>query len=187
MTMLYRAAEGTVQETHYGLALARSVPLPPKVLADATYFAHKLERRLMKKKKTSQNVINERRRKLILDLKEHLVQAYNGTLEGEILASWLMELRKDFVNRMTAINEDERNVVESESDEESDVDTRENGVGDPMTIDVEESRITTLESKERLPTAISIDSSLTSTESMSTTRQSSRAMSSVRAVSENGI
>ncbi|KAK3197092.1 hypothetical protein GRF29_1536g554834 [Pseudopithomyces chartarum] len=187
MTMLYRAVEGSVQETHYGLVLARSVPLPPKVLADAIYFSHKLERRLKKKKKTSQNVINERRRKLILDLKEHLVQAYNGTLEGEILASWLMELRKEFVNRMTAINEDERKVVESESDEESDVDTRENGVGDPMTIDGEESRITTLESKERLPTAISIDSSLTSTESMSTTRQSSRAMSSVRAVSENGI
>ena len=67
MTMLYRAVEGSVQETHYGLALARAVPLPPKVLADATYFAHKLERRLKKKKKTSQNVINERRRKLILD------------------------------------------------------------------------------------------------------------------------
>ncbi|KAJ4301075.1 MutS protein msh4 [Kalmusia sp. IMI 367209] len=179
MTMLYRAVEGSVQESHYGLALARVVPLPPQVLADATHFAHKLERRLHRKKKTSKNVINERRRKLILDLKEHLVQAYNGTMEGELLATWLKELQKEFVNRMTAINEDERAVWESEEEDvDGDVEMGDESSVDEEMLDVEE-RLT----KE--PSVVSINSSVTSTESESTVRQASDTMSSVRAVSEN--
>lgn len=117
MTMLYTAVQGTVQETHYGLALARIVPLPPGVLENAAYFAHKLERRLHKKKKTSLNVLNERRRRLILDLKEHLVQAYNGTLEGELLAKWLKELQKEFVNRMTALQAETQKAAEEDGSE----------------------------------------------------------------------
>ncbi|KAF2441187.1 hypothetical protein P171DRAFT_419370 [Karstenula rhodostoma CBS 690.94] len=187
MTMLYRAVEGSVKESHYGLALARLVPLPPQVISDATYFAHKLERRLQRKKKTSNNVIAERRRKLILDLKEHLVQAYNGTLEGEVLASWLKELQKEFVNRMTAINEEEKNVMESEDeDEEGDVEMREEYLGDEEMVEArDDSRVATTESDERPPTVISIDSRVSScTESTSTIRPASET-SSVRAVSEN--
>ncbi|KAF1965024.1 hypothetical protein BU23DRAFT_520237 [Bimuria novae-zelandiae CBS 107.79] len=187
ITMLYQAVEGTVQESHYGLALARVVPLPPQVLSDATYFAHKLERRLMQRKKTSKNVINERRRKLILDLKEHLVQAYNGTLEGELLANWLKELQKEFVIRMTAINEDEKRVVESEEEDENegDVEISEANAYDEEMIDAAEDRGMTTESEERAPTVVSVSSRATSTESVSTIRLASEAMSSVRAVSEN--
>jgi DNA mismatch repair protein MSH4 len=188
MTMLYRAVEGSVQESHYGLALARLVPLPPKVISDATYFAHKLERRLQQKKKTSKNVIAERRRKLLLDLKEHLVQAYNGTLEGDLLASWLKELQNEFVHRMTAIDEEEKDDVESEvEDEEDDVEMGEEKSGDEEMIDARKgSRVTTTESRERPPTVISIDSRISSsTESVSTMRPASEVMSSVRAVSEN--
>jgi DNA mismatch repair protein MSH4 len=134
MTMLYKAIGGSVQETHYGLTLARVVPLPPQVLADATYFAHKLERRLLQKKKTSANVIKERRRKLILDLKEHLVQAHNGALEGDLLASWLKELQKEFVNRMTAIDtevEESSEVVEVDMDDaDEDEEMRDGSVTD---------------------------------------------------------
>ena len=189
MTMLYRAVEGSVKETKYGLALAHLVPLPPQVLSDATYFAHKLERRLAQKKKVSQNVINERRRKLILDLKEHLVQAYNGTLEGELLATWLKELQKEFVNRMTAINEDESRIVEDEDEEsESDIAISEDSTGDQAMLDIEnESQVSGPESRDWQPTIISIDSRITSTESSSTIRKPSSVLSSVRAVSENEV
>lgn len=118
MTMLYKAVGGVVQQTHYGLALAGVVPFPPPVLADATHFAHTLERRLAQKKKLSPNILRERRRNLILDLKEHLLQAYNGSLEGELLASWLKELQKEFINRMTAINESMLEVAEEDEYEE---------------------------------------------------------------------
>jgi DNA mismatch repair protein MSH4 len=190
MTMLYRAVEGSVEESHYGLALARLVPLPPKVISDATYLAHKLERRLQQKKKTSKNVIAERRRKLILDLKEHLVQAYKGTLEGDLLASWLKELQKEFVNRMTAIDEDEKGVVVSEDedeDEEGNVEMGEDTSDDEEMIDAGNgSWVATTEPSGRPPTVTSIDSRFSSsTESVATLRPASEAMSSVRAVSEN--
>lgn len=185
--MLYRAVEGSVKESHYGLALARLVPLPPQVISDATYFAHKLERRLQQKKRTSKNVISERRRKLILDLKEHLVQAYSGTLDGELLASWLKELQKEFVNRMTAINEEKKGVMESEDeDEEGDVEMREEDSADEEMIEEarDDLRVATTESRERPPTVISIDSKISSS-TLSTIRPISETMSSVRAVSEN--
>jgi DNA mismatch repair protein MSH4 len=104
MTMLYKIAEGAVQEQHYGLKLARVLPLPPKVLEIAEEVAEKLECHVAERKKSSSLVIKERRRKLILHLKEHLTQANNGVMEGEVLANWLKELQKEFVVRMTAID-----------------------------------------------------------------------------------
>ena len=121
MKMLYKIAEGAVQESHYGLALARVVPLPTGLLEHAEHVAHRLERQAFKHKKASVAVIHERRRKLILNLKEHLVQAHNGTMEGEVLTAWLKELQKEFVVRMTAIDAEAARAElgsDSESEEE---------------------------------------------------------------------
>jgi DNA mismatch repair protein MSH4 len=106
MTMLYKVAEGTVKETHYGLQLARVVPFPPGLVDRAAEVSQKLERYIQQRKKTSVAVTRERRRKLILNLKEHLVQAHNSVMEGDVLAAWLRELQKEFVTRMTAIDEE---------------------------------------------------------------------------------
>jgi DNA mismatch repair protein MSH4 len=111
MTMLYKIAEGAVQEQHYGLKLACALPLPPRVLETAEEVAAKLESDVSKRKKTSALVIKERKRKLILHLKEHLTQAKDGVMEGEVLASWLRELQKEFVVRMTAIDAETAGVV----------------------------------------------------------------------------
>ncbi|KAF2499524.1 hypothetical protein BU16DRAFT_274531 [Lophium mytilinum] len=116
MTMLYKIAEGSVHESHYGLALARVVPLPPGVLKHAEVVARKLESNILRRKKTSAAVIRERRRKLILNLKEHLVQAQNGTMQGDVLAAWLKELQREFVIRMTAIDEQ---AAQAEAEEDS--------------------------------------------------------------------
>lgn len=104
MTMLYKIAEGVVKEEHYGLALAKVVPLPAAVIEHAEVVAKKLEHHVRRRKKTSAAVIHERRRKLILNLKEHLVQAQSGVMEGEVMASWLKELQREFIVRMTAID-----------------------------------------------------------------------------------
>jgi DNA mismatch repair protein MSH4 len=124
MTMLYKIAEGAVRESHYGLALARVVPLPPGLLEHAQLVAQKLESNILRRRKTSANVIKERRRKLILNLKEHLVQARNGSIQGETLAAWLRELRREFVVQMGRID---GLAKEAEADEEST--DEEEGVG----------------------------------------------------------
>ncbi|EON65045.1 hypothetical protein W97_04280 [Coniosporium apollinis CBS 100218] len=128
MTMLYKIAEGAVAEEHYGLALARVVPLPAEVIETATEVARKLEKKVRRRRKTSRAVMNERRRKLVLSLKEHLVQAKNGALEGAVLAEWLAELQREFVVRMTAIDREAREAEAEESeDEEMEIDGKRPG------------------------------------------------------------
>ncbi|EUC41537.1 hypothetical protein COCMIDRAFT_40313 [Bipolaris oryzae ATCC 44560] len=173
MTMLYKATQGVAKEVHYGLALARVVPLPPGIVEHATNVARKIERHIIRNKKVSETVLKEKRRKLILNLKEHLVQAYNGVLEGEVLSAWLSELQKEFVNRMTAL-EAETASVHDDSNDDTD-ENMSNGdtydEGEPST-------------HARQPSVISIDSHVTSTDSESTVRGISE-VSTVRAVSEN--
>lgn len=173
MTMLYKATQGIVKEEHYGLALAHVVPLPPGVITRATQVAHKLERQMRQRKNASATVIREKRRKLILNLKEHLVQAHNGVLEGQVLAAWLRELQKEFVNRMAALEVEavsaEQNV-ENDEDEEMSEESR-----------VEEEQRSSTPTRQ--PSVMTIDSYMTTTESESTSPIDTA--STIRAVSEN--
>jgi DNA mismatch repair protein MSH4 len=116
MTMLYKVTQGAVRETHYGLALAKVVPLPAQVVQIASECVAKLERHVQRRKKVSAAVLNERRRKLILNLREHLLQARSGSMEGDVLKSWLKELQREFVVRMTAI-EAEANAADDDQED----------------------------------------------------------------------
>ncbi|KAH7402003.1 muts domain V-domain-containing protein [Phaeosphaeria sp. MPI-PUGE-AT-0046c] len=176
MTMLYRIAPGTIKEVHYGLTLARVVPLPPGVVERAEEVARNLEAHMLKKKKTSQVILREKRRKLILNLREHLVQAHTGVLEGEVLTAWLKELQKEFVDRMTAL-EAEASSIEQESDSEDEDEMMREGSACE-----ERPRPSTSASH---PSVISI-SSTTTTDTESTARAMSHS-STIRAVSDNEI
>ncbi|KAK7542311.1 muts domain V-domain-containing protein [Phyllosticta citribraziliensis] len=115
MHMLYKVAEGPVQERNYGLALARVVPLPPDMIQTATDVATRLVQNLDRKKRTSTAVVRERRRKLILNLKEHLMQARAGNMEGQTLKGWLKELQREFIVRMAAIDAEAQEAEEEEA------------------------------------------------------------------------
>ncbi|KAI9772294.1 MAG: MutS protein msh4 [Geoglossum simile] len=110
MTMLYKIRDGSVTEKHYGLALARIVALPPAVLEVATEVSTKLAKQIDRRKKSSSAFALARRRKLILNLKETLVQARDGPMEGAALTSWLRKLQEEFVLRMTAIDTESADV-----------------------------------------------------------------------------
>lgn len=118
MKMLYKVAGGAVQEEHYGLALAKVVNLPQDVLQIAEQVSKKLTSNMEKRKKNSKAVALARRRKLILSLREQLIQAYEGNMNGKVLATWLKKLQDEFVNRMAAIDADAASAMD-ESDEES--------------------------------------------------------------------
>lgn len=178
MTMLYKVADGTVKETHYGIALAKVVPLPKGIIEHATYVAQKLERRKCKRKHTSAPVIKERRRKLILDLKEHLVQAHSGVLEGEVLGDWLKALQKEFIARMSAIDAEEARANYDSEEEIEGLDEER----DSSEYDHEEERPST---KASQPSIISIDSRISSTASSIALSPIPESVSDVRAVSDN--
>lgn len=112
MNMLYKIAEGSVQELHYGLKLARVMPLPARVLDVAEQVATKLDLKSKQTKDTSAAVIREKKRRLVLSLNEHLVQAKNGVMDGPVLAEWLRQLQREFVIRMMAIETEAENAVE---------------------------------------------------------------------------
>jgi DNA mismatch repair protein MSH4 len=174
MTMLYRITPGAVKEAHYGLTLARLVPLPPGVVEHASQVAQELEAHLLKKKKASETVLKEKRRKLMLNLREHLVQAHTGILEGEVLTAWLKELQKEFVNRMTALEAEAASAGQESGDEDN--------AGERMS----DASVQDDDMDERPGTHGSqpSDVSIISTESEAAIRNSLET-STVRAVSEN--
>ena len=122
MTMLYKVSEGPVRQEHYGLKMARIIPLPPRVYEVAEQVAQTLEDKAKRKKRLSPAVANERKRKLVLGLREHLQQARDGVMQGEVLAEWLRELQREFVNRMMVIDRDgEEAEMDIEEEEDGDV------------------------------------------------------------------
>jgi len=108
--MLYRVSSGAVQDEHYGLKLARVMPLPPDVIEHAELVSATLDQAMRKKKseRASLGIVVARKRRLLLNLKEHLTQAKNGSMDDEDLTQWLKDLQREFVVRMSALEEEER-------------------------------------------------------------------------------
>jgi len=126
MEMLYRISNGTVQEEHYGLKIARILPLPPDVLEHAEVVSYTLEQQMKRKKTPSVAIIQARRRKLLLSLKESLVQAKNGSMDDEALREWLKDLQREFVMNMSALDDKAREIeegpeIDADEDEEPDL------------------------------------------------------------------
>lgn len=127
MEMLYRVSSGAVQDEHYGLKLARVMPFPADVIEHAELVSTTLLQATRKKKNqgASLAIVIARKRRLLLNLKEHLVQAKNGSMNNDDLTQWLKDLRREFVVRMTALEEEERALrsektgVEAQSREQS--------------------------------------------------------------------
>jgi DNA mismatch repair protein MSH4 len=110
--MLYRVSSGTVKDEHYGLKLARVIPLPPDVIEHAELVSATLDQAMQRKKSESASlvIIVARKRRLLLNLKEHLMQAHDGSMGDEDLAQWLKDLQREFIVRMSALTEEERNL-----------------------------------------------------------------------------
>ena len=119
MMMLYKISNGYSQEEHYGLALAKVINLPPRVIEVAEIVSAKLTANSQRKKRNDTVILQARRRKLILGLREQLVQARDGQMQGAVLKTWLKKLQDEFVRRMAALDE-EANAVDEEEEPEGD-------------------------------------------------------------------
>lgn len=103
MTMLYKVQEGHVQEKFYGLALAKVLPFPPQVLELAQTVSTHLGKLAEDRAVSSKALGTSRKRNLILQLREQLLQAHNGNINGQELQQWLKRLQDDFAMRMAAL------------------------------------------------------------------------------------
>ena len=122
MEMLYKIASGTVQDEHYGLKLAKVLPLPPNVLEHAEHVSHVLEAQVKRRKEHSLGVVHARRRKLLLNLVEHAGQARDGAMSDENLKKWLGDLQVEFINRMSALDEEMAKLQQAMDEADNDGD-----------------------------------------------------------------
>jgi len=118
MTMLYKLSEGCVKEEHYGLASARVVDLPPKVLEVADQVSRTITHRNMAKRKSSRHSAIDKRRKLVRGLKEQLEQLQRSDLDERELLNWLQKLQREFIQCMERI---ERNATTEEEESNDEV------------------------------------------------------------------
>ena len=106
MKMLYKIADGYEEEKYYGLALARVVNLPERVMDVAAEVSTALNERNEARKSNAKALAVARKRKLVLTLKQQLLHAMNGNMNPENLRKWLQKLQEEFLVRMSAINEE---------------------------------------------------------------------------------
>lgn len=118
MTMLYKLGQGCVKEQHYGLALARVVDLPPKVLAIAEKVSKTLVAQAAAKKKSSRSLAINKRRKLLHALKEHLEQLRESPMDNQTLLEWIEKVRREFIIRMEMIGNEMADCDSEISDDE---------------------------------------------------------------------
>lgn len=112
MTMLYKIADGYVQDKHYGLALARLVALPSDLVEIAQKASETLNWKSENRNKSPRVIAIAKRRKLILALREQLKQARDGKMEGEMLRKWLKKLQDEFAVRMAGVDSEALQVEE---------------------------------------------------------------------------
>ncbi|EFQ33884.1 MutS domain V [Colletotrichum graminicola M1.001] len=114
MTMLYKVESGKTNDSMYGITLAKAMPFPKRFLEVAEQVAVSLRQRREKKKLGSETRKILNRRKLILNLHDHLKQVSNSELDEPAMKSYLIRLREEFILRMDAIeNEAGENRVDS--------------------------------------------------------------------------
>lgn len=106
MTMLYKISSGPVQEEHYGLNLARAIGFPERFIKVAEDVSVTLAENIERKKQTSQSRKLLRRRKLILNLHDTLLQLRESDMDDAALGSYLKRLQGEFVARMDEIESD---------------------------------------------------------------------------------
>ena len=123
MSMLYKIAQGSVQEKNYGIALAKVMGFPANVLEIAEEVSNTLSLKQERQKQASKTVAIAKRRKLVLSLKEQLAQAEESSMEGEALKAWLKKLQDEFVIRMTAVNEEIEAFDRAEISDEMEIET----------------------------------------------------------------
>lgn len=104
MTMLYKIGSGIVQEENYGIKLARAIGFPWRFLSVAEDVTNALRQASEASKQNSESRKVARRRKLVLSLREALVQANDSDMDDETLRRLLQRLQSEFISRMELID-----------------------------------------------------------------------------------
>nr|CAG8543607.1 10899_t:CDS:10 [Entrophospora candida] len=98
---LYKVKDGRNDDEHYGLRFGQLIGLPDDVIQKATEVSHKLKELIdANKEKSSSNKITKRRQ-LLLQLTEHLLQIKRSSnLDKDSLRRYLKMVQEGFITKM---------------------------------------------------------------------------------------
>ena len=116
MKMLYRIAQGPVQEANYGITLAKVIGLPAAILARAEKVSNSLQQEQCRGNSQKKVLIQARKKRLFLGLEEHLVHVREGALQGDQLRVYLKRLQDEFVRRFSELEAEEETSLEVSED-----------------------------------------------------------------------
>ncbi|TDZ13869.1 MutS protein-like protein 4 [Colletotrichum orbiculare MAFF 240422] len=121
ITMSYKVESGNVEETLYGITLAKAMDFPRRFIEVAESVSLELRRRRQQNKESSEARKMLNRRKLILQLYGHLKQANKSEMDSPTLMAYLARLREEFIEQMEAF-EDGGNMAGGTEETSSEVD-----------------------------------------------------------------
>ena len=112
MKMTYKVSDGPIppENQYYGLALAKVINLPSRVIEVSTLVSEALNDKNAANKSEPRTQAVARKRRLMLSLREQLVLAKESNMKGAELKMWLKKLQDEFLIRMEALNRDEQDV-----------------------------------------------------------------------------
>lgn len=117
ITMIHKIAKGPLKDDSYGIDLARVIGFPPSFIENAQNLAERLRRNAAAKKQSSDQHRLMRRRALVTNLRELLIQARDSHMDDSALLTLLKRLQVDFVNRMAEIDDKDTNGDEQHTSE----------------------------------------------------------------------
>ena len=106
LKMRYKIAEGWVKDEYYGLAIARVLNLPSGVIETATRVSEALNQAQATQQTDSNKLANARKRKLVLNLREQILQISQGSLDDATLRQRLQRLQQEFALRLEMLQVD---------------------------------------------------------------------------------
>ncbi|KKK23496.1 DNA mismatch repair protein [Aspergillus ochraceoroseus] len=106
MTMYYKITEGPNTTQFYGLTLAKLVDFPHGLLEKSLQVSEKLHQISQRRHSKTRALAVARKRNLMLSLREQLLHARDGNMEGDTLRRWLKRLQDRFTLQMAAVDED---------------------------------------------------------------------------------
>lgn len=132
MTMLYKISDGPLEPHDYGIKLARAIGFPERFIATAERATTALKAQAEARKLNSEERRKAQRRRLLLNLREALMQSERSSMDDAALARYLRQLQMESMYKLQGLENAGRELSVEEVDDEDEDDDYEHPVHDPV-------------------------------------------------------
>jgi DNA mismatch repair protein MSH4 len=103
---VYKIGHGTVDDDHYGLRLARSMEFPPEFMEYAEQAIRELDEIRKANAMSKEEACVRNTKMLVMNLYRTLQSLPSSSLSGQVLVDYLVNLQKEFITKLAALETD---------------------------------------------------------------------------------